>query len=97
MRLVGTKTDDETLLGIIGRPRLQKHPKIQKFTSTTPQLVALVMDVTSGKVQLVIVRDLGCYTVTAKNWAAWAATVLLGRPCCWSAGSAVCNVSVRTE
>ena len=46
MRLVGTKTDDETLLGIIGRPRLQEHPKIQKFTSATPQLVALVMDVT---------------------------------------------------
>ena len=46
MRLVGTKTDDETLLGIIGTPRLQKHPQIQKFTSATPQLVALVMDVT---------------------------------------------------
>ena len=83
MRLVGTKTDDETLLGIIGRPLLQKHPKIQKFTSATPQLVALVMDVTSGKVQLVIVRELGCYSVTAKNWAARALQLRTGLLQCY--------------
>lgn len=68
MRLVGTKTEDETLLGI-GRLLLQNHPKIQKVTSPTPQLVELVMDVRSGEVQRAIVRPLRtgllqCYWAT---------------------------------
>ena len=82
MRLVGTKTDDETLLGIIGRPLLQKHPKIQKFTSATPRLVALVMDVT---------LEHNCRSTSGdcSSPKIWAATVLLLRTgllqCYWAA------------
>ena len=85
MRLVGTKTDDETLLGIIGSLRFQKHPKIQKFTSATPRLVALVMDVT---------LEHNCRSTSGdcSSPKIWAATVLLLRTgllgllqCYWAA------------